>query len=109
MEYEKARLRSTCAIATRAPPRALIVPTASSTVVASGDNRTTGISLSSTTAPQVTTTELRRIEAGFGPSMASSSQRCIGNWAHLPIGPAISPKPSKLAASGESGVWAAQT
>ncbi len=79
---------------------ALIEPTVSSTVVAWGERATTGISLSSTMAPQVTTTELRRIEAGFGPSIASSSQRCIGNWAHLPIGPAIRARPRSVSARG---------
>ena len=91
---------------------ALIEPTASSTVVARGDTATTGISFSSTMAPQVTTTELRRIEAGLGPSMASSSQRCMGNWAHLPMGPAISPRPSSVPARGliscSALAWAAQ-
>ena len=82
---------------------ALIVPTTSSTVVAIGDSRNSGISLSNTRAPEVTTTELRRIEAGFGPSMASSNQRCIGNWAHFPIGPAIRPRPIRLPARGANG------
>ena len=91
-------------MATRAPPRALIVPTTSNTSIATGERRSSGISLSNTRAPQVTTAELRRIEAGFGPSIASSSQRCIGNWAHLPIGPAIRPRPSKVAGRGAS--WA---
>ena len=36
-----------------------------------------------------TTTELRSTVEGSGPSIASSSQRCSGIWAHLPIGPAI--------------------
>ena len=88
-------------MATKAPPIALIVPTTSKTFTAKGENRRSGITLSKTKAPQVTTAELRRIEAGFGPSMASSSQRCIGNWAHLPIGPAIKPKPIKLPANGD--------
>ena len=91
---------STWAIATRAPATALIVPTTSNTVVARGEKRSSGITLISTRAPAVTTTELRRIEAGFGPSIASSSQRCIGNWAHLPMGPAISPNPSRVPARG---------
>ena len=84
--------------------------------MAIGDSRSSGISLSNTRAPAVTTTELRRIEAGFGPSMASSSQRCMGNWAHLPIGPAIRPKPIRLPTRGAnravpwdgSWAWAAQ-
>ena len=81
---------------------ALIVPTTSNTVIARGAKRRSGITLNNTRAPAVTTTELRRMEAGFGPSIASSSQRCMGNWAHLPMGPAIRPKPSKVPAKGLS-------
>ncbi len=93
-------------MATRAPPTALMVPTTSKPSSARGDSVSRGMTLISTRAPQVTTTELRRIEAGFGPSMASSSQRCIGNWAHLPIGPAINPNPNRLTARGVSALLA---
>ena len=94
------RLISTCAIETRDPPIALMVPITCKTTNVTGAFCSKGITLSRTMAPQVTTTELRRIEAGLGPSMASSSQRCIGNCAHFPVGPAISPSPSNVAASG---------
>ena len=79
VEYERVRLMSTWARATSDPPMALMLPITSITPMAMGESCKIGITLRSTIAPQVTTTELRRIEAGFGPSIASSSQRCIGN------------------------------
>lgn len=99
---------STWAMATSEPPMAVSEPSATNAVRLRGDSCRIGISRSNTSAPQVTTTELRRIEAGFGPSIASSSQRCIGNWAHLPSGPAIRARPSRLPASGEICAPAAQ-
>ena len=44
-----------------------------------GESPNTGSKRINTYAPADTTTELRKIEAGFGPSIDSSSHRCSGN------------------------------
>ena len=86
---ETARLMSIWARAIRAPTRAVVPPTITSTACTVGLTESSGSSRNSTQAPPSTTTELRSTVEGKGPSIASSSQRCRGIWAHLPIGPAI--------------------
>src|SRR5918997_326451 len=76
--------------------------------VVTGDKAKTGSSLISTQAPVITTTEFRKIVEGTGPSIASSSHRCRGNWAHLPKGPATKAKPISAAAFGSTVAVSAQ-
>ena len=86
---ERARFTSIWARAIREPTRALVPPTTTSRLAASGLSSISGSRRSSTQAPPTTTTELRSTVEGRGLSIASSSQRWSGIWAHLPIGPAI--------------------
>ena len=53
--------------------------------------------------------EFRIIPAGLGPSIASSNQRFRGNWAHLPIGPAIKDNPNNVAVTVGIGEVFAQS
>ena len=85
----KARLTSTWARAIKEATTAVEPPTTTSTLCTKGLSSSRGSRRRSTQAPPTTTTALRRIVEGSGLSMASSSQRCRGIWAHLPIGPAI--------------------
>ena len=84
-----ARFTSICPRAIRAATRAVVPPTTTSTPCTRGLRAISGSSRSSTQAPPSTTTELRSTVEGSGLSIASSSHRCSGIWAHLPMGPAI--------------------
>src|SRR4028118_1649180 len=99
---------SICAIAIKAPPTAVTAPMNTTVNRVTGDNAKTGSSLISTQAPVITTTEFRKIVEGIGPSIASSSHRCNGNWAHLAIGPAIKAKPTSAATLGSTVAVSAQ-
>ncbi len=45
-----------------------------------------------------------RADTGVGPSMASASHTCRGNWALLPIAPQNSPSPATVSHPAENVV-----
>ena len=87
-------------MAIKEAPSAVVMPITTITVLVKGDRTKRGCNLINTQAPVTTTRALRIIEAGIGPSMASSNQRCRGNWAHLATGPAKRARHIKLATVG---------
>ena len=98
---ESARFTSVWARAIREATRAVAPPTATRVVCTKGLNTNRGSRRNSTQAPPSTTTELRRMVEGKGLSMASSSQRCRGIWAHLPMGPATRANRIRLRLQGK--------
>ena len=102
---------------------AVNAPTKATTVIASAECSKTGKNLATRKTPAATMVAAWiRALTGVGPSIASGSQVCSGNWPDLPAAPAKMPRASQVktappsmapaaasgrAASHMSGIWKA--
>ena len=107
------RFRSVCVMAMIAPSRAVMPPMTATTHWASGEAANSGVQRATMYTPAVTIVAAWiKALTGVGPSMASGSQTCSGNWALLPHAPSSNSRQIAVASpppannSGEaSRVW----
>ena len=98
VEYARTRLMS---LATRpiVAANTAVMPPMSATTVMASDASNSGKNRATRNTPAVTmVAEWIRAETGVGPSMASGSQECRGNWADFPAAPMKNPRDIHVAA-----------
>ena len=96
VEYASTFLMSVCTIATSAASVSVMQPMIATNCCASGVSSTKIRAVRYTPAATIVAAWIKAL-TGVGPSIASGSHTCSGNWALLPIAPQNSSIPIQVA------------